>query len=733
MDLESRVKAYAEEARRILLQRALEEKEQKNGKAFWQGYTTNGNGIVKQNGIYKVVKVIGNVALPKNTIVYIDDQNTIETGFKRVLPENRGYDKQSIVPTIADRIKRPLLLFDDLEEENVGDFIITYKSLDGYSNGYRDAAFSEIFGDDVTQGDFEETRDFTAVDRSYIYTPGCNSYGCDWDTGYEIAATTDDVFSVVLAKGTGNWFNFGNFPTIPYLDMTVGSTTKSIQLNSTPYSWDYQSFEIVDFGKRYSTDVSVSWGVNNNGVTWGSSMSYSVSTASLFLANNAKYYYTFGEQSVTRTINLNSIISGDIAVHKRIHDYRTREIVGDNEHVVMYSVFAVVGVDTTQHVQDVINTQHPSGYPDVDIWGGVAGYTPYFVHTKLNLTTGQLQYKTTQASLHSSMNNKSGLYHVNGFIDSYGYSTITNTVYDAFPFGCVAIYHFQQGTGFMNNLTKHSSRFADFWRLVDPAPIFSEAYDGDWISKFTFDDTGYNYSGSGTTAYTYWSRIEAFLELDYYAGTFYRYKNRGLIPYPETGPDCSLDTTDTIRTTQYYGDLPSTLNVSQMQTIRYYGFNVDTYENVLNLTDWIQYDAARFRSSFSASSGQLVRSHKFHGPPFTLNIDQLEIPGCYEVAMRDDVFMHYLSQQNLNYILNDEFLYETVPVLSYRIFNNVAYITTKFPHAFAVNDSVQLNGVGALNGTFTVATVPNNTNFTIAVSSGDVDSTTVSGATATKQ
>jgi hypothetical protein len=46
---------------------------------------------------------------------------------------------------------------------------------------------------------------------------------------------------------------------------------------------------------------------------------------------------------------------------------------------------------------------------------------------------------------------------------------------------------------------------------------------------------------------------------------------------------------------------------------------------------------------------------------------------------------------------------------------------------------VQLNGVGALNGTFTVATVPNNTNFTIAVSSGDVDSTTVSGATATKQ
>ena len=129
MDLESRVKAYAEEARRILLQRALEEKEQKNGKAFWQGYTTNGNGIVKQNGIYKVVKVIGNVALPKNTVVYIDDQNTIETGFKRALPENRGYDKQSIVPTIADRIKRPLLLIDDLEEQDVGDFIITYKSL----------------------------------------------------------------------------------------------------------------------------------------------------------------------------------------------------------------------------------------------------------------------------------------------------------------------------------------------------------------------------------------------------------------------------------------------------------------------------------------------------------------------------------------------------------------------------------------------------------------------------
>ena len=83
MDLESKVQAFAEEARRILLQRALEQKTQKGEKAFWQGYTTNGNGIVKKDGIYIVVKVIGNIAIPKNTIVYVDEQNTIEIGFKK--------------------------------------------------------------------------------------------------------------------------------------------------------------------------------------------------------------------------------------------------------------------------------------------------------------------------------------------------------------------------------------------------------------------------------------------------------------------------------------------------------------------------------------------------------------------------------------------------------------------------------------------------------------------------
>ena len=83
MDLEAKIKAFAEEARRILLQRALESKGQLTGKAFWQGYTSNGNGLVKlPDGQYKIVKVIGNVVVPKNTVVYIDGENTVEVGFR---------------------------------------------------------------------------------------------------------------------------------------------------------------------------------------------------------------------------------------------------------------------------------------------------------------------------------------------------------------------------------------------------------------------------------------------------------------------------------------------------------------------------------------------------------------------------------------------------------------------------------------------------------------------------
>ena len=146
MDLEAKIKAFAEEARRILLQRALESKGQLTGKAFWQGYTSNGNGLVKlPDGQYKIVKVIGNVVVPKNTVVYIDGENTVEVGFRRELPQARDGKKQQPKVTVAQRIRRPLLLIDD--RIPVFGWIVIYYSNNNIFNANNGSATSAICDD----------------------------------------------------------------------------------------------------------------------------------------------------------------------------------------------------------------------------------------------------------------------------------------------------------------------------------------------------------------------------------------------------------------------------------------------------------------------------------------------------------------------------------------------------------------------------------------------------------
>lgn len=77
MSLERQVKEFAERARQILLAQAAAQ-ESKEGKGKWQGYGSDGRGQVKKDGEIKPVNLIGEISLPENQDVFVDETNTVE-------------------------------------------------------------------------------------------------------------------------------------------------------------------------------------------------------------------------------------------------------------------------------------------------------------------------------------------------------------------------------------------------------------------------------------------------------------------------------------------------------------------------------------------------------------------------------------------------------------------------------------------------------------------------------
>jgi len=132
MSLQDRIRAYAEAARLSLLNQVKQDNNKKQqGSATWVGYNSDGNGIVKQNGVLRVVRVIGNASIPSGATVYVDNENTIEYS------NNVKAETQSVLPekkkpkrTEAYTVKsRPVILQDERDfviciaviDENDGD------------------------------------------------------------------------------------------------------------------------------------------------------------------------------------------------------------------------------------------------------------------------------------------------------------------------------------------------------------------------------------------------------------------------------------------------------------------------------------------------------------------------------------------------------------------------------------------------------------------------------------
>lgn len=125
MSLQDDIRAYAEAARLSLLDRVkVSEDKGQEGVAFWMGFNSDGNGIVKQNGVLKVVKVIGNASISLGSKVYVDKQNTIEVG--NVRKSNPPLQESKKKATHQQELvkSRPLILQDER------DFVICIAVID---------------------------------------------------------------------------------------------------------------------------------------------------------------------------------------------------------------------------------------------------------------------------------------------------------------------------------------------------------------------------------------------------------------------------------------------------------------------------------------------------------------------------------------------------------------------------------------------------------------------------
>jgi len=357
MDLEAKVKAYAEEARRILLQRHLDERKPHGGKAYWQGYADTGNAIVKQDGVFKLVKVIGNVAVPKDTPVYIDQQNTVTVGFKKTVPVVTGGKKATLKPTTANRLKKPLIEL--VEEDPVFGWIMIYHSENEVINALNSGvsiAFSEApyYGPD---SDSETTENFQPI-----------SFGTVWRA----------AICGVYAETT----NIGPFNGNSTASATAGDLSVSVSVTATGggdvSDYDYQ-YEVVETGANLELETETFISTDQFGrlLREASARAY----VHYFTFPNAKIYIQSpnnedGSANIA-TVDLNDHVPEQVYMFQLIKNFAKV----DDDISWCYTTYIIESVD----MEEMKPTYTSNGY-EITEFGKIYRGT---LHVKTNIATGE--------------------------------------------------------------------------------------------------------------------------------------------------------------------------------------------------------------------------------------------------------------------------------------------------------------------------------------------------------
>ena len=500
MDLEARVKAYAEEARRILIQRLLDSRGQKGLKAFWQGYSTNGNGIVKlEDGKYKVVKVIGNIVVPKDSIVYIDEQNTVEVGFRKNLPAARSQKKEQIKSTIVDRIKRPLLLLEDALA--IGDFLLSY--------GYKIA-------------------DYFDIDRYLLRS----LYGIT-----NASTGTDSVSATIVNSNrysSKNTYYFGGYNYFFQIISVFGNTAVngSMSLSGTPFDfsdsavstggWQYRQGAGTGSGTLTGNgfDATVEWDLESD-LPSGSAVygDYHVRWQ-YFTPPETSYYIQGGEVSSENPtaneyikIDLQTYFSDTIINYVTYHHWTKKtQTSADTYTRETFLIFLVETVDFGY--SEVYTTSTNSFFQYYPYEARYVGKLKrWYLHLKVNLDDGSIVSKTTlqeytkrgvrydsRSDLQEYYDNRQG-YDV--------FASMHSLHSSAFGGRCEMIVD-MYGTGTFS------------YQNLEPSyqDILSEAFEGDWLYEWRNVQIGYD--TGGTTWPTFFERkFERFLKLNFLDGKWY--------------------------------------------------------------------------------------------------------------------------------------------------------------------------------------------------------------------
>lgn len=689
---------FAKQARNQLTAEVAKKNNSEVKNVTWQGYDADGKPLVKDRDQTKTARGLGNVSQTKGSKLIYDSQNTVE--YKRKAPKKDTTKGRKIVRKALRELSNPRFLLEPLELfldqiSVIGDFILASNS---HTRGYGfpqnrfewglSAPGSATYsGNNINRAKFSYTSPYTSPGE---YLPS---------SATDLVVNNENVYSLSIARTIVRFLN----------GTTIAPSTCTIELGSqsvTVTSPNIGSFAggdgIIDFGERdkvsYAVSAQQSSSLSASYIGWG------FGSTSITLDRNAKRFFSTVDREIY--IDLNFIVSNQIVHWRTLHEFRTREISGREEHVYIYSIFYVVAIDEDLHVQNVIDSNVGS-YEEV---GAVGKIVPYFVHTRYNVSTGQLDWNKNICSLRQGYSSEV-LNDLNG-INTF---EITNQMRTSFPFGAAFGYEvdaiFVYSKWLTYNIDIISCNYTELFNILDPDPIFTNAYEGDWISRTNINFAGWTGSSSE------WSWILALLKIQYSNGAFKDWETNAVLDYPTVSPCQTFNSRNARQNNTWLTGPEGITSLSDVISVVSGLTSVDPIQDQIDISSWITTYATDTTVS-SIPAYDLRRVNKYLIPNVVLLTPLAPYPvptACYENVYATSAMDTYLSKGDLEYHYNAVVLHWEVPLSSYTITSAVVTIETLYASFAAGGSTVVISGAGYIDGTYTISGINNLTSFYFAV------------------
>ena len=517
MSLEDKAVEFAQNIRLYLLAEvAAKNKDLKTGEI--KGFDENGKAIVEVEGKDVIVDPTGSAYQTEGTKVFVDKTNSIE--YKKaekkepvVLPERK---KVEVTPVkkLPRSLTVPALFLE--EEEDIFELPEYSFMVNVFTKRIPLNAYGGVGG---TFQQFTNSVTETAFSLGSPSYPATNSTDgilltaaiCGASaSGRSTYATIDsDLISLSAAAETpdASTQDYELVESDPLVEIQSGSDRKY-----TVFSYTYRA---------YSDYLNINWGRARG-------------SAGYKTLPDAKYFYVGG--GGTREVNINDYVNGSVIDHEIWHNY----VCVENQEVIAYTIFYVRSISSSGDPIAVPNDPFPT-----EEWR-YGEINHYWLHIKLNITTNSREYKTSQiTSKHngSTWSDVQDIYTGRFYIFNplNGSSGLTSAFYDN-----------------RDEYRRRAERYSFYTAPDDPdtSGLFSNAFDGDWISSWNIGNPG---SVSIST-------IKSFLTCSYKNGKYYKNADTLMPIYwdSSTGVEPYIYEYEPLETSAFYNGAGG--NTSQMSS-----------------------------------------------------------------------------------------------------------------------------------------------------------------------